>query len=146
MTNHSNEELKFISKLKLLLPSIETISLSTHLISSQSLTKWFDSLEKLIRYSLAKLVFQLYENKLNEQLDQFLSKQTIPINQQEYPLQVLLLVEHLLFGQILRKQIEKKDKLTIRNSKYTTLCLHEKCQTKNLLGKLDTKSKIKSMH
>ena len=146
MTNHSNEELKFISKLKLLLPSIETISLSTHLISSQSLTKWFDSLEKLIRYSLAKLVFQLYGNKLNEQLDQFLSKQTIPINQQEYPLQVLLLVEHLLFGQILRKQIEKKDKLTIRNSKYTTLFLHEKCQTKNLLGNLDTKSKIKSMH
>ena len=146
MTNHSNEELKFISKLKLLLPSIETISLSTHLISSQSLTKWFDSLEKLIRYSLAKLVFQLYENKLNEQLDQFLSKQTIPINQQEYPLQVLLLVEHLLFGQILRKQIEKKDKLTIRNSKYTTLFLHEKCQTKNLLENLDTNSKIKSMH
>jgi hypothetical protein len=44
--NSLHEELSLISKLKLPLPTVDTVSLSTHLISSQSLTKWFQSLEK----------------------------------------------------------------------------------------------------
>ncbi|CAF5209024.1 unnamed protein product, partial [Rotaria magnacalcarata] len=119
LSNRDAEQLKLISKLKLSLPIIDSIGLSTHIISSQSLTKWFQSLEKLIKYSLAKLIFELIENKLNEQLTEILFKQ-ISINSKEnqYPLQVTLLVEHILFSIILKKQIEKQGKLFIRMLKF----------------------------
>ncbi|CAF3428145.1 unnamed protein product [Rotaria socialis] len=119
LSNRDAEQLKLISKLKLSLPIIDSIGLSTHIISSQSLTKWFQSLEKLIKYSLAKLIFELIENKLNEQLTEILFKQ-ISINSEEnqYPLQVTLLVEHILFSIILKKQIEKQGKLFIRMLKF----------------------------
>lgn len=118
--NNSHEEISLISKLKLLLPTIDTVSLSTHLISSQSLTKWFHSLEKLIRYSLAKLISNLYIQKINEQLEEFLFKQiqTNTNDQLNYPIQVILLVEHLLFTQILQKYLTKKENLSIRNLKF----------------------------
>lgn len=118
--NNSHEEISLISKLKLLLPTIDTVSLSTHLISSQSLTKWFHSLEKLIRYSLAKLISNLYIQKINEQLEEFLFKQiqTNTNDRLSYPLQVILLVEHLLFTQILQKYLTKKENLSIRNLKF----------------------------
>ena len=92
ITNKYHEELSLISKLKLTLPTVDTVALSTHLISSQSLTKWFRSLEKLIKYSLAKLIFELFDKKINEQLEEILFKQTL-MNPKEnaYPLQVNLL-------------------------------------------------------
>ena len=98
---------------------MDTVGLSTHIISSQSLTKWFESLEKLMKYSLAKKIFQLFDKKINEQLEEILFKQSsINSKENEYPLQIILLVEHILFGSILQKQIEKKAKLFIRNMKF----------------------------
>lgn len=103
----------------MVLPTVDTVGLSTHIISSQSLTKWFESLEKLEKYSLAKLIFQLFDKKINEQLEEILFHQTIiSPKEYQYPLQVILLVEHILFGLILEKQIEKKRKLFIRNMKF----------------------------
>jgi len=104
----------------LVLPKIDTVGLSTHVISSQSLTKWFQSLEKLIKYSLAKLIFELFDKKINEQLEEILLEQTIINSSQEtkYPLQVHLLVEYIFFGLTLKKQIQSKGKLFIRNLKF----------------------------
>ena len=130
MINNSHEEISLISKLKLLLPTIDTVSLSTHLISSQSLTKWFNSLERFIRYSLAKLIWKLYQQKINEQLEEFLFEQ-IRINennQLNYPVQVILLVEHLLFTQILHKYLMKKENLSIRNLKFVFRDLEKKLE------------------
>jgi hypothetical protein len=122
ISNTSHEELTLISKLKLCLPTIDTVGLSTHLISSQSLTKWFESLERLIKYSVAKRIFQLFDKRINEQLEEILFNQTsINSKENEYPLQIVLLVEHILFGLILQKQIEKKAKLFIRNLKFVFL-------------------------
>jgi hypothetical protein len=113
------EEISLISKLKLILPKIDSVGINTHIISSQSLTKWFESLEKLIKYSLAKLIFQLFDKRINEQLEEILFKQiSINSNENKYPLQVLLLVEHILFGLTLEKQIQQQAKLFIRNMKF----------------------------
>lgn len=148
--NHSNEDISLMEKLKLSLPTIDTVSLSTHLISSHSLTKWFHSLEKLIRYSLAKLICKLYDQKINEQLEEFLFKQIRTNDQQQinYPLQVILLVEHLLFTQILQKYLTKQDHLAIRNLKLDFFRIERKSSNEYL----DTKSmhqsaiKVKNMH
>lgn len=148
--NHSNEDISLMEKLKLSLPTIDTVSLSTHLISSYSLTKWFHSLEKLIRYSLAKLICKLYDQKINEQLEEFLFKQIRTNDQQQinYPLQVILLVEHLLFTQILQKYLTKQDHLAIRNLKLDFFRIERKSSNEYL----DTKSmhrsliKVKNMH
>ncbi len=123
ISNSYREEISLISKLKLVLPTIDTVGLSTHIISSQSLTKWFQSLDKLIKYSLAKLIFQLLDKKLNEQLEEILFQQTSIniIKERKFPLQVLLLVEHILFNLTLEKQIEKQAKLFIRNMKFVFL-------------------------
>jgi hypothetical protein len=111
-----------MSKLKLILPTIDNLALNTHIISSHSLTKWFQSLEKLIRYSLAKLIFEYFDEKINNQLEEILCEQTsVTPKDNPYPLQVLLLVEHIFFGSILEKQIEKKSKLFIRNLKFVFL-------------------------
>jgi len=143
ISNRYQEEFSLISKLKLILPIIDTIGLSTHVISSQSLTKWFQSLEKLIKYSLAKLIFELFDKKINEQLEEILFKQTsINSKQTKYPLQVILLVEHILFGLILEKQIEKKGKLFIRNLKFVRFCFLSSSKI-NSIKNLDLKSKIK---
>ncbi len=116
------EEISLISKLKLILPKIDSVGINTHIISSQSLTKWFESLEKLIKYSLAKLIFQLFDKRINEQLEEILFKQiSINSNENKYPLQVLLLVEHILFGLTLEKQIQQQAKLFIRNMKFVLL-------------------------
>lgn len=113
------EEISLISKLKLILPKIDSVGINTHIISSRSLTKWFESLEKLIKYSLAKLIFQLFDKRINEQLEEILFKQiSINSNENKYPLQVLLLVEHILFGLTLEKQIQQQAKLFIRNMKF----------------------------
>jgi len=113
------EEISLISKLKLILPKIDSVGINTHIISSRSLTKWFESLEKLIKYSLAKLIFQLFDKRVNEQLEEILFKQiSINSNENKYPLQVLLLVEHILFGLTLEKQIQQQAKLFIRNMKF----------------------------
>jgi len=120
ISNSYHENVSLISKLKLVLPKIDTVGLSTHVISSQSLTKWFQSLEKLIKYSLAKLIFELFDQKINEQLEEILLEQTIINSSQEtkYPLQVHLLVEYIFFGLTLKKQIQSKGKLFIRNLKF----------------------------
>jgi hypothetical protein len=116
------EEISLISKLKLILPKIDSVGINTHIISSRSLTKWFESLEKLIKYSLAKLIFQLFDKRINEQLEEILFKQiSINSNENKYPLQVLLLVEHILFGLTLEKQIQQQAKLFIRNMKFVLL-------------------------
>lgn len=122
VSNSNREEFSLISKLKLILPTVNSVGLSTQIISSQSLTNWFRSLEKLIKYSLAKLIFQLLDKKINEQLEEILFQQS-SINSKEikYPLQVLLLVEHILFSLTLEKQIEKHSKLFIRNMKFVSL-------------------------
>ncbi|CAF4642114.1 unnamed protein product, partial [Rotaria sp. Silwood2] len=119
ISNRDDEQLSLISKLKLFLPIIDAVGLSTQIISNQSLTKWFQSLEKLIKYSLAKLIFELLDKKVNEQLTEILFKKTL-INSKEkdYPLQVILIVEHILFSLILEKQIKKQTKLFIRNMKF----------------------------
>jgi hypothetical protein len=122
ISNIHHEELSLISKLKLSLPTIDTTGLNTHLISSQSLTKWFQSLENLMKYSLAKLIFQLFDKKMTEQLEEILFKQTKKTpKENQYPLQVNLLVEHILFSLILRKQIKNKSKLFIRKMKLVFL-------------------------
>jgi hypothetical protein len=119
VSNSNREEFSLISKLKLILPTVNSVGLSTQIISSQSLTNWFRSLEKLIKYSLAKLIFELFDKKINEQLEEILFKQTsINSKEKNYPLQIILLVEHILFSLILEKQIEKKGKLFIRNLKF----------------------------
>lgn len=121
ITNSYREEINLISKLKLVLPTIDTVGLSTHLISSQSLTKWFKSLEKLQKYSLSKLIFELFEKKMNQQLEEILFHQTIiSPKENQYPLQVILIVEHILFNLTLEKQIEKKGKLFLRNLKFVS--------------------------
>ncbi|CAF3474683.1 unnamed protein product, partial [Rotaria sp. Silwood2] len=86
ISNRDDEQLSLISKLKLFLPIIDAVGLSTQIISNQSLTKWFQSLEKLIKYSLAKLIFELLDKKVNEQLTEILFKKTL-INSKEkdYP-------------------------------------------------------------
>ncbi|CAF1088574.1 unnamed protein product [Rotaria sordida] len=119
ISNRDNEEFSLISKLKLSLPIIDSVGLNTQIISSQSLTKWFQSLDKLIKYSLSKLIFDLLDKKINEQLTEIFFKKTL-INPKEnkYPKQIILLVEHILFSLILEKQIKKKTKLFIRNMKF----------------------------
>ncbi len=127
VSNSNREEFSLISKLKLILPTVNSVGLSTQIISSQSLTNWFRSLEKLIKYSLAKLIFELFDKKLNEQLEEILFKQTsINSKEKNYPLQILLLVEHILFSLILEKQIGKKGKLFIRNLKFVLFFFHQK--------------------
>ncbi|CAF1139632.1 unnamed protein product [Adineta steineri] len=118
ISNINNEELSLISKLKLSLPSVDTTGLNTHIISSQSLTKWFRSLENSMKHSLRKYIFHLLDKKINEQLDNIFCEQTTNnFNENEYPLQVTSIVEHILFNTILEKQIEKKSKLFIRKIK-----------------------------
>jgi len=127
VSNSNREEFSLISKLKLILPTVNSVGLSTQIISSQSLTNWFRSLEKLIKYSLAKLIFELFDKKINEQLEEILFKQTsINSKEKNYPLQIILLVEHILFSLILEKQIGKKGKLFIRNLKFVLFFFHQK--------------------
>ncbi|CAF4982781.1 unnamed protein product, partial [Rotaria sp. Silwood1] len=120
ISNKDHEQLSLISKLKLSLPIVDAIGLSTQIISSQSLTKWFQSLDKLIKYSLSKLIFELLDKKINEKLTEIFFKKSLKnIQENEYPLQVILLVEHILFSLILEKQINKnKKKLFIQNMKF----------------------------
>jgi len=122
ISNIYHEELSLISKLKLTLPTLDTAGLNTHIISSQSLTKWFQSLENLMKYSLAKLIFQLFDKKMTEQLEEILFKKTLKTSKEnQYPLQVNLLVEHILFSLILEKHIANKSKLLIRKMKWVFL-------------------------
>ncbi len=122
ISNIYHEELSLISKLKLALPTLDTAGLNTHIISSQSLTKWFQSLENLMKYSLAKLIFQLFDKKMTEQLEEILFKKTLKTSKEnQYPLQVNLLVEHILFSLILEKHIANKSKLFIRKIKWVFL-------------------------
>ena len=59
---------------------------------------------------------------MTEQLEEILfEKNPITPKDNEYPLQVILLVEHILFGLTLQKQIEKKAKLFIRNMKFVAI-------------------------
>jgi len=108
--NHLNEEINLISKLKLLLPKVDTVGLNTHLISPESLTKWFQSLDYLLKYSLAKLTFEYFDKKIDEQFGRNNSTST-------FPLQIILLVQHILFIVKLQKQIQSKANLTIQNFK-----------------------------
>ncbi|UJR29306.1 hypothetical protein I4U23_010520 [Adineta vaga] len=125
ISNRYHEELPLISKLKLSLPTVDSSGLNTHLISSQSLTQWFQSLENLMKYSLAKLVFELFDEKINEQLNQILFKQTAKIsNEKSYPLQVQLLVEHIFFY-ILTKFIENETNLTLNSYEWLSFIKYE---------------------
>ena len=108
-----------ISKLKLCLPTVDSTQLNTRIISSQTLTKWFQSLENLMKYSLAKSVFQLFDEQIKNRLENFLTKKTLQTsNDQSYPLQVRLLVEHVFFCLTIQKHIENQSHTSIRNIKF----------------------------
>lgn len=122
ITNESHEQLPLISKLKLSLPTVEIGGLNTHLISSPSLTQWFQSLEDLSKYSLAKLVFELFDLKINAQLNQTLFNKTPePSPERAYPSQVTLLVEHIFFALALRKRLASPSKHSIEEMRFVRL-------------------------
>ena len=77
-----------------------------------------------MKYSLEKLIFDLIDIKFNEQLTEILFKQIRNDSKQmTYPLQVILLVEHILFISVLEKQIDKESKSFIRNMKFVLVFL-----------------------
>ncbi|CAF1514427.1 unnamed protein product, partial [Adineta ricciae] len=118
ISNKYQEELPLISKLKLCLPTIDSAQLNTRIISSQSVVKWFQSLENLMKYSLAKSVFQLFDEKIENRLENFLTKKTLQTsNDRSYPLQVRLLVEHVFFSLTMQKHIENQSYTPMRNIK-----------------------------
>lgn len=114
--NHWNESLPLISKLKLVLPKIDTVALNSHLISSQTLTKWFQSLERLMKYSLAKSIFDLIDEKVKDQLEE--NHWRDHWKESKYPSQVILFVEHFLFGVQLQKLLEQPQRTALINFKY----------------------------
>ena len=106
LKNRQGEVLPLISKLKLLLPTMDTVALSTHLISSPSLTKWFEQLEQLMRYSLAKSIFDLFDQD--------------DVKRQSSSLQSILLVEHLRFGSTLEEHVKHS---SLKNIKFDSRSL-----------------------
>jgi len=59
---------------------------------------------------------------MTEQLEEILFKKTLKTSKEnQYPLQVNLLVEHILFSLILEKHIANKSKLLIRKMKWVFL-------------------------
>jgi hypothetical protein len=108
-----------LSKLQLALPHNETTPpLTTQLVSSHSLTGWFQLLDKLMKYSLAKLICQRFDESMRAQLSEALGQgnSSTTTNDGNYPSQVVLLVEHLVFVLNLGKLLldEQRRALTTR--------------------------------
>ena len=105
-----------ISKLHLQLPKMDTVALSPHLISDQTLTKWFVSLERLMKYSVAKSIFDLIDEKVSEKVDQSVGKD--PWREKKHPSQIILLVEHFLFVLQCEKLVSTGSRTPLLNLKY----------------------------
>lgn len=95
--NKSSEKLKLLMNLTLALPKIDPVSLTSHLISSVSLVDWFQRFEHLMKYSLAKSIFDLIDKRTSRFVDENYFRRESTFDDQSFPFQVVRLVSFIEF-------------------------------------------------